>query len=106
MKKKEKSPNSKTILTHFASKCVKNKKCPKGPKKFLDFFKKIKNGKIWIFVNNTIICSRIKKMKKVKKKFPILQDFLEFLDFGHLFFFQKCPNLKITNFCFNNQLSS
>ena len=88
MKKREKSPNSKTILTHFASKCVKNKKCPRGPKNFLDFFKKIKNDKIWDFLNDTIICSRIKKMKKVKKNFPFYKTFWSFwiLD---IFYFPK-----------------
>jgi hypothetical protein len=89
MKKKEKSPNSKTILTHFDAKCVKNKKCPRGPKNFWDFFKKYFFGKFWIFLNDTIICSWVKKSQKVKKKISVLQDFLEFLDFGHLFFFKN-----------------
>jgi len=30
-----------------------------------------------------------KKNEKSEKKFTILQDFLEFLDFGHLFFFKN-----------------
>ena len=81
-------------------------KMSKGSKNFFGLFQKNKKWQkldFFIWHHNMQLCKKILKSEKKISHFTRLFGVFGFWTF---IFFQKCPNLKITNFCFNNQLSS